>query len=181
MTRPKSLCVGAAGFSLVEVTIAIGLFAFVVVGILGLFPTAMRLRGESARETRAVLIAQELFAAVRASPDFPRIWAVRDGPIGAYLSPPADISAGSVVVGYPANTSVPFFLAASSRPTDPESLWRGELPGGATRNEIFTLAKLSARQLTNNLYQVTVEVRSPANVPLANSQPMVFTTYHYAR
>ena len=45
------------GFSLVEVTIAIGIFAFVIVGILGLLPAGMRLRADSAADTRAVLIA----------------------------------------------------------------------------------------------------------------------------
>lgn len=182
MTASRKTC-GVSGFSMVEVTVAIGIFAFVIVAILGLFPTAMRLRSESALETRAVMIARELFAAVREAPDFPRVWGVRDGPTGDYLSPPEDISLSPVVVGYPAHTSVPFFLAASGRGTSsgsPESLWQGNLPADAAKNEIFTLAKLSARRVTNNLYQVTVEVRAPAGVPLERSQRMVFTTYHYA-
>lgn len=173
----------ARGFTLVEITISIGIFAFVVVAILGMFPTALRLRTESALETRAVMIAEELFGVVRASPDFPEVWGVRDGPTGDYLTPAEDITASPVVVGYPANTSVPFFVAASGRGADsgtPESLWQGNLPAGATKNEIYTLAKLSAQKITNNLYRVTVEVRAPASVPLARSQPMVFTTYHYA-
>ena len=40
---PRNFCHGEA-FSLVEVVIAIGLFAFVIVGILGLFPAALRIR-----------------------------------------------------------------------------------------------------------------------------------------
>lgn len=174
-----------AGFSLVEVSIAIGIFAFVIVAILGLFPTAMRLRSESALETRSVMIAQELFAAVRAATNFPEVWAVRDGPLtlssDRYLSPPEDITQSPVVVGYPANTSVPFFLAASGRGGNPNALWQGNLPADATQNEILTLAKLSAQKITNNLYQVTVEVRAPASAPLDNTRPMVFTTYHYAQ
>ena len=51
----------SAGFSLVEVTVAIGIFAFVVVGVLGLLPTALRMRAESAQETRAVMIATGAF------------------------------------------------------------------------------------------------------------------------
>lgn len=178
-SRPRR----TGGFSLVEITIAIGIFAFVVVAILGMFPTALRLRTESALETRAVMIAEELFAAVRASPDFPMVWGIRDGPTGDYLSPPEDITTGPVVVGYPANTSVPFFLASSHRSAasgDPADLWEGNVPTGAAANEIFTLAKLHAQKITNNLYQVTVEVRAPASVPRVRSQPIVFTTYHYA-
>ncbi len=181
MTRLSQPC-RETGFSLVEVTIAIGIFAFVIVAILGLFPTAMRLRSESALETRSVMIAQELFAAARASTNFPQVWAVRDGPTGDYLSPAEDITQHPVVVGYPANTSVPFYLSAIGRTEsgDPEKLWEGNLPSGAVNNAILTLAKLSAKKITDNLYQVTVEVRAPATVPLARSQPMVFTTYHHA-
>lgn len=169
-----------AGFSLVEVTIAIGIFAFVIVAILGLFPTAMRLRSESALETRSVMIAQELFAAVRAATNFPHVWGVRDGPTGDYLNPAEDITQNPVVVGYPANTSVPFYLAASGRGGDANALWQGTLPAGAAQNEILTLAKLSAQKITNNLYEVKVEVRAPATAPLNNTKPMVFTTLHYA-
>lgn len=182
MKRISTSC-RASGFSLVEITVAIGIFAFVVVGIIGMFPTALRLRSESALETRAVMIAEELFAAARASTNFPMVWGVRDGPTGAYLSPPEDITAAPVVVGYPANTSVPFFLASTHRSAasgTPDSFWEGTVPPGAAANEIFALARLSAQKVTNNLYQVTVEVRAPASAPLARSQPMVFTTYHYA-
>jgi type II secretory pathway pseudopilin PulG len=56
------------GFSLVEVTIAIGIFAFVIVAILGLFPVALKQRSDSALETRAVLVAQQVFESIRASP-----------------------------------------------------------------------------------------------------------------
>ena len=64
---------------MVEVTVAIGIFAFVVVAILGLFPAALRLRTDSALETRAVMIANELFASVRASTNISNV-TLRAGP-----------------------------------------------------------------------------------------------------
>ena len=67
------------GFSLVEVTISIGIFAFVIVGIIGMLPAGMRMRAESAAETRGVLISEELFAAVRAATNLSAV-EVRDGP-----------------------------------------------------------------------------------------------------
>jgi type II secretory pathway pseudopilin PulG len=182
-------------FSLVEVTIAIGIFAFVVVGVLGLFPTALKMRGDASRETRGVLIARELLSSVAAAPDLSRV-VIRDGPglrADNLVNPPLNLTATNevVVVGYPAQTSVPYFLWANSRSNvgSPDDAWfRGSMPPGALANGIETLARLSARPVTNSpgLYQVLVEVRSPASVPLVmngrtNTNTVTsFSTYGYA-
>ena len=179
-------------FSLVEVTIAIGIFAFVVVGILGLLPTGMRLRSEAAQESRAVLIQQELFDAVKASPSVTNVVFVRDGPAGQernYLdlggNPPGeDITREPVLVGYPAGTTVPYFVSAASREgTDLWSFWsNGVMPPGATDNDIQTIALLSATSLPGmtNVYEVSVRVRSPASIPLQRSTPTEFRTIIYS-
>lgn len=171
---------------MVEVTVAIGIFAFVVVAILGLFPAALRLRTDSALETRAVMIANELFASVRASTNIGNV-TLRAGPNFSDSSNIQAVSlagSGSVVVGYPANTCVPFYMWYAGRggdASDPTAAWeRGEMSSGATANAIQTLAKLYATQVTNNLYQVTVEVRAPAVARLERTPPMVFTTLHYS-
>lgn len=49
-------------FSLVEITLALGIISFSLVGILGLFPVAMKSAAESQRQTRAALVAQSVFA-----------------------------------------------------------------------------------------------------------------------
>lgn len=49
-------------FSLVEVTLALGIIAFALVGIMALFPVAMRSAKESQEETKATFIAKEIFA-----------------------------------------------------------------------------------------------------------------------
>lgn len=49
-------------FSLIEVVLAIGVIAFALVGIMGLFPMALRSAQESHRETRATMIAQQIFS-----------------------------------------------------------------------------------------------------------------------
>jgi uncharacterized protein (TIGR02598 family) len=54
--------VARRGFSLIEIVIAIGIIAFAIVGIMGLFPVAMRSALESQRETRAAVIAQQIFS-----------------------------------------------------------------------------------------------------------------------
>lgn len=52
-------------FSLIEIVLALGVIAFALVGIMGLFPVAMKSAQESQRETRATLIAQQIFADLR--------------------------------------------------------------------------------------------------------------------
>jgi hypothetical protein len=164
----------------VEVTVAIGIFAFVVVGILGLLPAGMKLRAESAQETRAVLISQELFSAVRAAQNLSYV-ILRDGPgLSSRNNEPEDLLAGPVVIGYPSQTTVPYGMFSTRRGFDPDEIWEsGQLPSWAQDNDIATLARLSAEELPGrpNLYQVTVQVRAPANLSLTNSRPSIFTSF----
>lgn len=167
----------AAAFSLVEVTIAIAIFAFVVVGILGLLPTAMRMRAESAQETRAVLIAQELLASVQAAPSLREV-TLRDGP---GLSPDnnqtLDLTSQSFVIGYPVQTTVPYWLFRSGA----DAAWEN-MPREASVNDIETMARLRTEPVAGmpDIRKVIVEVRSPASIPAANTTPVVFTTYAYS-
>lgn len=45
-----------------EVVLALGIISFAIVGIMGLFPVAMRSAQESQRETRATLIAEQIYS-----------------------------------------------------------------------------------------------------------------------
>ncbi len=56
-----------AGFSLIEVTLAIGVIAFALVAILGLIPVAQNSAHEAADATKTSLVGQDVFARVRAS------------------------------------------------------------------------------------------------------------------
>ncbi len=55
----------AYAFALVEVVVALGVVAFALVGIIGLFPLAIRTNLECQRETRATQIAQMVLADLR--------------------------------------------------------------------------------------------------------------------
>lgn len=185
MSRPlhRHCFRGSKAFSLVEVAIAIGIFAFVVVGVIGLLPAALRMRADSAAETRGVLISEELFAAVRAATNLSSV-VVRDGPAGLPRNNQSiNLLNNFVVIGFPAQTTVPFFLWGGDRRDagTPESAWvQGTMPPGAVTNAIDTLASLRATRVANGLYNVTVEVRAPASVPLAKSRPATFSTLVYA-
>jgi type II secretory pathway pseudopilin PulG len=172
-----------AAFSLVEVTVAIGIFAFVAVGILGLLPAALKQRADSSRETRAVLIAEELFASVQAANSINKV-TFRDGPaLQQRNNQEIDLlSPDGVVIGYPPQTSVPFYLWGGTRERDTAGAWvRGEIPSDAQANNIEALAKMSAQAVTGTpgLYRITVQVRAPANVPLAKTPTVDFSTLAY--
>lgn len=67
MVRRHRAMKGALGrivpaFSLIEIVVALGIISFAIVGIMGLFPVAMRAAQESQRETRAAAIAQQIFS-----------------------------------------------------------------------------------------------------------------------
>ena len=178
-----------SGFSLAEVTIAIGIFAFAVVGILGLFPTATKMRSNSAFDTRAVMIAQQLFSYVESaggisdtSPNSSGIMfsvsdvALRDGPALLPTNTRTEINltnSGGVVLGYLNRSSMPYYFFGTNNPsawTNMPSIVEGSV-ATTSENEITILARLSAAVEPSDChqYRVTVEVRSPAAASLTNS------------
>ena len=63
MTEPRRV----SGFSLIEVTLAIGVIAFALLAILGLIPIGMRSGRESIDATRTAQIAQDVVNRIRAT------------------------------------------------------------------------------------------------------------------
>jgi len=57
-------------FSLIEIVLALGIISFALVGIMGLFPVALKSALESQRETRAAYIARQLFSDLSTNPAF---------------------------------------------------------------------------------------------------------------
>jgi uncharacterized protein (TIGR02598 family) len=55
-----------AGFTLVEVVLALGIISFAIIGIIGMMPVAMRSALDSSQETDATLIAQRIFSEIKA-------------------------------------------------------------------------------------------------------------------
>ncbi len=58
----------ASGFSLIEVTLALGIVTFALVGAVGVLPTALSSSRQSFNKNRASAIADTLFASFRSSP-----------------------------------------------------------------------------------------------------------------
>ncbi len=189
-TRPSSPATShpesvPGGFSLVEVVIAIGIFAFVIVGIIGLFPAALRIRRESALDTRATMIAQQMMVGVDTALNFTNATGTVI-PTGPTNGNPAVIYTNltnvtrPVVVGYQARSAMPYYLYQSN----PASSWTNagaadpEIVSSAGSHSIDTLVRIAAdtNNLTN-LARITIEVRSPAALALSNSRVVTFTTF----
>lgn len=167
-----------AGFSLVEIVVAIGLFAFVAVAILSLFSVALKTRADSHLEGMSTIIANELFSSIKMSGGIEKAM-VRDGPaLQIRNNQSVDLTKDSVVIGYPINTTTPFGLWHSSRGQDPKTVWEdGKLEAWAINNQIATLAYLRAERTPNpNLYKVICEIRSPAILPKNKSHINIYTT-----
>jgi len=58
---PLSRRLRQRAFSLIEIVLALAVISFALVGIMGLFPAAMKSAKESQQETRATHIAQQIF------------------------------------------------------------------------------------------------------------------------
>jgi prepilin-type N-terminal cleavage/methylation domain-containing protein len=169
---------GNRGFSLIEIVVAIGIFAFVAVAILSLFSVALKSRAESSLETKSAIVAQEVFSAIRMSGGL-RETVFRDGPaLQPRNNQKVDLTKDTVAIGYPTDTTVPFGLWHSARGQDPKSVWdEGRLEAWAVANQITLLAYVRAEPTEMpNLWRVTCEVRSPASLPLANSEAISYTT-----
>jgi len=67
----RSVLSTRAGFSLIEIILALGIISFTLVGILGLFPVAVNAAADSQHETQAALIARSMFHELESHPGTP--------------------------------------------------------------------------------------------------------------
>ena len=163
----------SAGFSLVEVTIAIGIFAFVIVAVLGLFPVALRQRTDAALETRAVLVAQQVFESIRSSSSTNRI----------YLPPLTVMGAEDPDLRFKSLGAFPVTLqfgrigTSALRVNDGDSGWAS----GATEADADALARVSIVPVAGftGLYQVTVDYGRPASLKEAQRKSFSFAKLLY--
>jgi type II secretory pathway pseudopilin PulG len=67
VTGAPSVSRGRDAFSLIEIVLALGIIAFALIGILGLFPVAVKAAAESQQQTQATLIARSIFDQLEAT------------------------------------------------------------------------------------------------------------------
>lgn len=162
----------AEAFSLVEVTIAIGIFAFVVVALMGLFPAALRQREQAEAETRAVLIAQQIFETFQAAGGVSNVVLLR-GENDVVLTN----------LSYITNPSTPLVFGFEERGTEPGVHYTNN-PAGMWSDQTVeqdetAKARVMATVITNNLLRMTVDVGQPANLPADKRRIETFSTLLY--
>jgi len=162
----------SAGFSLVEVTIAIGIFAFVIVAVLGLFPVALRQRTDAALETRAVLVAQQVFESIRSSPSTNKI----------FLPPLINMSGTSNALTSTNLSSFPLALRYGRQGTAAfDSAGASEWTDGSSSTNADALARVSIVPVSGftGLYQATVDYGRPASLKEAQRKNFSFAKLIY--
>ena len=163
LTSPISKAL-SRGFSLVEVVLALGVIAFALVGIMGLFPVAMKSAQESQRETRATLIAQQIFSDLRVSSGTNRF--VISGPAANNTNGLSLAFATNLYLAFDANGAP----LAPVAPTD----FSNSYPDVSA----LFLANIAVDTNTGipNLSRVQATVESPAAAPAANRSKFTFVT-----
>lgn len=173
-----------SGFSLIEVTIALGLFAFVVVGIIGLFPAALAQRADAARETRARLIAEQVLEGIRGSQ-------ARWNDPGDFFLPPLiemgqDDTSEVDQLRRRGKNEFPFALGfgetgtAAVRVMPGREQWEGGTSGSEGRDSSFiALIDRQVDPASPNLQTFTVQVGFPASLPADKRRNETFSTKIY--
>jgi type II secretory pathway pseudopilin PulG len=180
--------IAASAFTLIESVVAIGIFAFVIVGIVGLFGASLERQRQASFETRAVMISQQILARIRAAESATNVVFTRGTDADKALQPKIFHSANFTTS--PTNTLVFYYkkdgteisglLATNDYTNNTYTFFPGYPPETLT-DDIVGRAQLTAT--TNNtgnpsLYRVTIEVSEPANLPLAARRyTNTFTTF----
>lgn len=152
------------GFSLLEIVLALSVIAFAIIGILGLFPAAMKTARESQNETRATLIAQQIFSDLKLAKGTNRWLTFVD-------SPPLVITNFSL-----STESAPAYIAYDAGGSAVTNLSAAEFPNSFS-NAIF-LAEVSVRTNTglSGLSRVQTTIETPAIAPSTNRSKYTFVT-----
>ncbi len=173
---PKSLISRglSPGFSLVEVTIAIGIFAFVMVAILGLFPVALRQRTDAALETRAVLVAQQVFQSILSSTNTSQI----------FLPPLFLMGEEDPNLRNKALNSFPVTMHYGRTGTAALGIFDGESgwSSGVTETDADAVSRVRIDPVGSaapGLYRATVDYGRPANLPEAKRRNFSFSKLVY--
>lgn len=157
-----------SGFSLIEVTLSLAIIAFALVGIMALFPAAMKSARESQMETRATLLARQVFSDLTASEDPANTFiGIRPGIENAINRQTVNLSVpGQFVFGF-----------------DDDGLGQGAASindfetGLPNPSWVYaTRVSISTNSLPPGLSRVEVLVTAPAAAPLTNRSRFPFVT-----
>ena len=149
--RPQSGNYRRAGFSLLEVVIALGVITFGIVGILAVFPTALQTGHSAQNETRAAHVAQSVFGSL-----------VAQAP-SQFSSVQIRLSDGTPAPAINLTTTASYPLYA-----DNDGRLTNSAADASYLITVYTNSSVPGFTDPASANQVTVRVAWPANAPAAN-------------
>jgi type II secretory pathway pseudopilin PulG len=155
-----------SGFSLIEVALALGVISFAILGIMGLFPVAMKSAQESREQTQSAFIVQQILGQLRSGVATNTVFPITSNPAsGSNLS----VNLAAQGTKYAVLDSDGQFIGggANSAPAT------GVSPG------VF-LAILNVQPITvpsPGASKVTIDVCYPAAAPAASRTTNAFVTF----
>jgi type II secretory pathway pseudopilin PulG len=171
--RPPLSAIGdsaASAFTLIESVVAIGIFAFVIVGIVGLFGAALERQRQASFETRAVMISQQTLARIRAANSSNSISLTRGQSNDLRSFTNINLLTAPAVGFYQQDGTECSGISAN------DSDWTGANIPTAVSN-VVAKSRTRLTPLGNGLFQVDIEVSEPANLPFtARRYTNTFTT-----
>jgi type II secretory pathway pseudopilin PulG len=172
-------------FSLVEVVVAIGIFAFIIAGIIGLFPILLENQKRTVFENRSMLITQHPHARMQAAANLASIFLNRGYDeksetaftLNHIFWDSASETSKPLILGIQADgTSVGAVLADSDWDKDTINP-QGEAPvQNITIKAKVSLTKDGVQPPLPGLYRFDCEVTQPANLPYNSRMKSTFST-----
>ena len=152
------------GFSLVEVVIAIGLFSFVIVGIIGMFSVGLRQQGNWANNFSAVYAAQQVMAYIDSKTNL-----AEAAPI---LSNAPTTNVFGISASWDTSATNVNITNSSNFHTIDSSAWNS----GVSDIGIISIVRVSSKPIGGGLYEIQMDVSYPAAAPFSNRQVETFST-----
>jgi uncharacterized protein (TIGR02598 family) len=141
-----------AGFSLVEITLAIGVAAVALVSIIGLLGVAADANGSAGRDTVLVTMTTQVMNELRGAPSFEALWAEDPRTAGFVPKPNGKIS------DVPKDTS--YFFAEDGRPVKASAL---EVIYECTVKKTADLPRREDNKGPSNLLKLQLVFTSPVS------------------
>jgi type II secretory pathway pseudopilin PulG len=176
----------AAAFTLIESVVAIGIFAFVIVGIVGLFGSTLERQRQASFETRAVMVSQQILARIRAAESATNVFFTRgSNPTNddkLFHSGNMTASPASSIEFYykKDGTEISGLTPAGNYESGNYAVFSGYDPDGSPEDIVGRARAILTTNGTglSNLYRVAIEVSEPANLPIeARRYTNTFTTF----
>jgi len=160
------------GFSLVEVVLALGIVAFAVVAILGMFPVALGAAKDSLSETHAAMIAQLIVGQLRSQPASGATFAV---------APDPTTTSGSYVLNLANTQTVYAVYDENGQPVGRVAMGQFTTPSGLNATQKAQCAYMvrltvDADKPAVGFSQITVDVTYPGMAPAASRKTSSFVT-----